>query len=181
MSIGASRWHRFGPVKCRTGVGFLLNSNRHSWLRLSATPSALSPAFGLRRPPVDRYIGHFVVCAYSVGTAVRKGKGRLGFRILALGSKNTDWPYPSAQWVRQTERRVELDSRLTAFLAGMAKPSWLSINASAEDEVAWHEHETQLVSRQFSTKGLNAWRPAVEARETRALRSVNRRLADSQG
>jgi hypothetical protein len=40
-----------------------------------------------------------------------------------LGSKNPRWPYPSAQWVRQCERWVQLDARLPAILRGEAKPA----------------------------------------------------------
>src|SRR5262249_25940367 len=37
-----------------------------------------------------------------------------------LGSRNPRWPYPSAQWVRQCERQVELDGKLPGFLVGKA-------------------------------------------------------------
>jgi tetratricopeptide (TPR) repeat protein len=40
-----------------------------------------------------------------------------------LGSKRPGWPYPSAQWVRQCERLVELDGRLPAILKGTAAPA----------------------------------------------------------
>jgi tetratricopeptide (TPR) repeat protein len=39
-----------------------------------------------------------------------------------LGSRKSDWPYPSAQWVRQCQRLVELDGRLPAVLTGEAQP-----------------------------------------------------------
>jgi serine/threonine-protein kinase len=39
-----------------------------------------------------------------------------------LGSKRPDWPYPSAEWVRQAERMVALQSRLKAVLRGDDKP-----------------------------------------------------------
>src|SRR5262249_33729675 len=35
-----------------------------------------------------------------------------------LGSKTPGWRYPSAEWLRQAERLVELDSRLPALLRG---------------------------------------------------------------
>jgi serine/threonine protein kinase/Tfp pilus assembly protein PilF len=41
----------------------------------------------------------------------------------ALGSRNPHWPLPSAQWVRQCERFVELEGQLTGFLAGATKPT----------------------------------------------------------
>jgi tetratricopeptide (TPR) repeat protein len=40
-----------------------------------------------------------------------------------LGSKNPNWRLPSAQWVRQCERLVELDGKLTGFLDGKATPA----------------------------------------------------------
>jgi serine/threonine-protein kinase len=39
-----------------------------------------------------------------------------------LGSKRPGWPYPSAQWVREAERRVELERRLPGVLRGDEKP-----------------------------------------------------------
>jgi len=39
-----------------------------------------------------------------------------------LGSKNPNWHYPSAIWVRETERIVEVDGKLPAILAGKARP-----------------------------------------------------------
>ena len=40
-----------------------------------------------------------------------------------LGSKNRDWPYPSAEWVRQCERLVDLDRRLPGFLDRTTTPA----------------------------------------------------------
>jgi serine/threonine protein kinase/Flp pilus assembly protein TadD len=40
-----------------------------------------------------------------------------------LGSRNPPWPYPSAQWVRQCERLVELDGKLPGFLERKATPA----------------------------------------------------------
>ena len=39
-----------------------------------------------------------------------------------LGSKNPGWRYPSAQWVRQCERLIELDGQLPGFLEGKTTP-----------------------------------------------------------
>jgi len=39
-----------------------------------------------------------------------------------LGSMNPNWRYPTAQWVREAERLVELDRKLPAILAGKARP-----------------------------------------------------------
>src|SRR5262249_13460688 len=40
-----------------------------------------------------------------------------------LGSKNPEWRYPSADWVRQCERLVELDEKLPGFLEGKTTPA----------------------------------------------------------
>jgi eukaryotic-like serine/threonine-protein kinase len=40
-----------------------------------------------------------------------------------LGSRNPGWRYPSAEWVRQSERLVELDGRLPGILDGKITPS----------------------------------------------------------
>jgi serine/threonine-protein kinase len=39
-----------------------------------------------------------------------------------LGRKQPGWRYPSAEWVRQAERLVELDAQLPGFLSGQTKP-----------------------------------------------------------
>jgi tetratricopeptide (TPR) repeat protein len=39
-----------------------------------------------------------------------------------LGSLDSNWPYPSALWVKRCERLVELNCRLPALLKGEAKP-----------------------------------------------------------
>jgi tetratricopeptide (TPR) repeat protein len=40
-----------------------------------------------------------------------------------LGSKNPQWRYPSAQWVKETERLLELDGKLPSLLNGQNKPA----------------------------------------------------------
>jgi serine/threonine-protein kinase len=40
-----------------------------------------------------------------------------------LGSRRADWRYPSAEWIRDSERMVDLEGRLPAVLAGTAQPS----------------------------------------------------------
>jgi tetratricopeptide (TPR) repeat protein len=40
-----------------------------------------------------------------------------------LGSKNANWPHPTAQWVKQCERLVELDGKLPAILSGLVQPT----------------------------------------------------------
>jgi tetratricopeptide (TPR) repeat protein len=59
----------------------------------------------------------------SLGHALKK-QGRLAEALDAyrrgheLGSRQLGWPWPSAQWVREAERLVQLDDRLYAWRAG---------------------------------------------------------------
>jgi tetratricopeptide (TPR) repeat protein len=41
----------------------------------------------------------------------------------ALGSRNPGWRYPSAEWLREAERLVGLDTKLPQLLKGEAKPA----------------------------------------------------------
>jgi tetratricopeptide (TPR) repeat protein len=64
----------------------------------------------------------------NLGHALRRqGKFRQALEAMRrgheLGSKQPRWRYPSAQWVRQCERLVELDRRLPDFLADKAIPA----------------------------------------------------------
>jgi serine/threonine-protein kinase len=43
-------------------------------------------------------------------------------RCHELGAKTPGWPYPSAVWLRQAERLVELDEKLPALLKGEVRP-----------------------------------------------------------
>ncbi|HTU88532.1 MAG TPA: protein kinase [Gemmataceae bacterium] len=64
----------------------------------------------------------------NLGQALMQ-KGRfaeaLGYRRRGheLGSKDPHWRYPSAQWVRNCERLVELDGKLPAILSGQKQPA----------------------------------------------------------
>jgi tetratricopeptide (TPR) repeat protein len=57
----------------------------------------------------------------------RKGQVREALTALRrgheLGSGNPGWPYPSARWVHDCERFLELDSRLPAILRGEKAPA----------------------------------------------------------
>ncbi|MHB1561800.1 MAG: tetratricopeptide repeat protein, partial [Isosphaeraceae bacterium] len=39
-----------------------------------------------------------------------------------LGSRQPDWPYPTAEWIRQAEQSVQLQDRLPAVIRGVDKP-----------------------------------------------------------
>jgi tetratricopeptide (TPR) repeat protein len=64
----------------------------------------------------------------NLGHALRRqGKFREALKQLRrgheLGSKNPDWPYRSAEWVRECERLVELDEKLPDFIDGKKTPA----------------------------------------------------------
>jgi serine/threonine protein kinase/Flp pilus assembly protein TadD len=63
-------------------------------------------------------LGNVLLRLGQLGEAL--GELRRGHEV---GSRMPGWPYPSAQWVRQCERLVELDGKLPGFLAGKAMPA----------------------------------------------------------
>jgi tetratricopeptide (TPR) repeat protein/serine/threonine protein kinase len=64
--------------------------------------------------------------------ALKRGHG--------LGSKRFGWSHPSARWVAECARRVELDARLAAVLRGAAKPK----DGAEQLEFARHCDEKKL-------------------------------------
>jgi tetratricopeptide (TPR) repeat protein len=64
----------------------------------------------------------------NLGVALH-GKGQFAEALTSLrrghelGSKNPRWPYPSAQWVRDCERLVQIDDKLPAILNGQKQPA----------------------------------------------------------
>jgi serine/threonine protein kinase/tetratricopeptide (TPR) repeat protein len=70
----------------------------------------------------------YALAHYNLGGTLREqGEFRQALEALRrgheLGSKDARWPYPSAQLVRECERLVELDARLSQFLKGEAQPA----------------------------------------------------------
>jgi len=61
------------------------------------------------------------------GALGRKGDFRAALASIrtghALGSRRQGWPYPSAEWVKQYERCVQLDDLLAATQQGQARPA----------------------------------------------------------
>jgi Tfp pilus assembly protein PilF len=63
----------------------------------------------------------------SLGLTVRdQGNFAEALKLLRrgheFGTKQPGWPYPSAQWVRETEQLVALEAKLLAFLKGEFQP-----------------------------------------------------------
>jgi serine/threonine-protein kinase len=70
---------------------------------------------------------HYAEALCNTGRAFRL-QGRFAESLAAyqrgdeLGSKRPDWPYPSAEWVRQAKRLAALETRLPALLKGELQP-----------------------------------------------------------
>jgi tetratricopeptide (TPR) repeat protein len=75
-----------------------------------------------------RFRPNFAEAFCNLGQALEK-KGRFTEALVArrrgheLGSRNPGWRYPSARWVQECERLVDLDGRLPAILGGKTVPA----------------------------------------------------------
>jgi serine/threonine-protein kinase len=80
-----------------------------------------------------------------------------------LGSRGPKWPYASARWIRDAERKIELNAQLPAFLKGEMKPG------SAEDRIECAEvckcKKLYLAASRLSVEALNAKRELAEDRK----------------
>src|SRR5262249_2246194 len=72
-----------------------------------------------------------------------------------LGSKNPQWPYPSARWVRQVEQVATLEGKLPKLLKGEAQPA----NAVCQLALAkcveykkWYAAATRLYAQAFAAQ-----------------------------
>ena len=74
-----------------------------------------------------RFHADYAEAFCNVGQALKQ-KGQFSEALTALrrgdelGSRNPRWPYPSARWVQECERLVDLDGRLPAVLRGEVVP-----------------------------------------------------------
>jgi tetratricopeptide (TPR) repeat protein len=83
-----------------------------------------------------------------------------------LGSRRPGWPYPSAQWVRQCERLVELDGKLPGFLERKARPASAAERIELaglcilkhRDGAAAHFYEEAFAEQPKLAEALNAHR-----------------------
>jgi eukaryotic-like serine/threonine-protein kinase len=71
-----------------------------------------------------------------------------------LGSKDPNWRYPSALWVQQAERLVELDAKLPSILSGKLKPSDAA-EALGLAQVCY-DHKLHGASARFFTEAFQA-------------------------
>jgi serine/threonine protein kinase/tetratricopeptide (TPR) repeat protein len=72
-----------------------------------------------------------------------------------LGSKNPRWPYPSAQWVRNCERLLELDGKLSAIRSGQKQAD------STAERLALAQL-CQMPCKQLYTEALRFYREAFD-------------------
>jgi tetratricopeptide (TPR) repeat protein len=86
-----------------------------------------------------------------------------------LGSRSSGWDYPSADWVRDCRRLVELEDRLPAVLAGTARPT--------EAERLEFAHVCGLKQRVAAAAGLYAEGFASQPRLADDLRAGHRYAA----
>jgi serine/threonine protein kinase/Flp pilus assembly protein TadD len=75
-------------------------------------------------------------------------------RAHELGSRRKDWRFPSAEWVRECRRKVELDGRLAAVLRGEAQPA----DAAERNEYAQicFEKKRYVAAARLFSQGLSA-------------------------
>jgi tetratricopeptide (TPR) repeat protein len=87
----------------------------------------LDEAVAAYRHAIDRKTD-YAEAYCNLGVALRK-QGRFDLAVAALqrghdlGSQRPDWSYPSARWVKESQKLGELAERLPAFLRGEAQPA----------------------------------------------------------
>jgi serine/threonine-protein kinase len=88
--------------------------------RLDEAIQALNQALAVNPNHAEAHcnLGH---CLLRTG---RFAEGRAALqRGHELGLRRPDWPFPSAEWVRNADHLIRLDGRLTAILEGKAQPA----------------------------------------------------------
>jgi serine/threonine-protein kinase len=107
----------------------------------------LEEAITAYRKAIDLQPGH-AEAHCNLGQVLLR-QGRLADSLASLrrghelGQKRASWPYPSARWVRDAQRLVELDRKLPAVLAGEAKP------ADASESVGLAQLCQQVYQRRY--------------------------------
>jgi tetratricopeptide (TPR) repeat protein len=97
--------------------------------RLADAAAALRRAIELKPDYAEAYC--------NLGSVLRR-QGELVLALAAyeqghaLGSRRPHWSYPSARWVKNSKRLVELDGRLPAILCGEVQPT----NAAEQSDYA---------------------------------------------
>jgi serine/threonine protein kinase/Flp pilus assembly protein TadD len=81
-----------------------------------------------------------------------------------LGSKKQRWPYPSAQWVKECERFIELEAKLPAILSGKERPT------NAEE---WAEYAAFFQTKRMYVAATQFYREAITAQSVLVSSSVS--------
>jgi tetratricopeptide (TPR) repeat protein len=97
------------------GLGRVLRAQE----KLDAAEAAYRQAIALRPDYAAAYCNLGLVLRDQARFAEALAPLRRGHE---LGSRRPEWRYPSAQWLRQTERYAALDAQLLLVLAGQAEP-----------------------------------------------------------
>ncbi len=152
LDEAAAAWRRASQLKPDDGDAYYNLGT--SLINMGRDDEALAP---LRRA-IDLMPDH-AESHCNLGYALRK-LGEFTQALIAfergneLGSRRKDWRYPSAQWVKECRRRIELDGRLAAVLRGDAQPA----DAAERDEYAdlCYEKKHYVAAARFFTQGLTA-------------------------
>jgi eukaryotic-like serine/threonine-protein kinase len=148
----AAAWWRASELKPDDGDNYYnLGTSLINMGRLDEALAPLRRAIGLMPDHAESHC--------NLGHALQK-QGAFTQALIAfergheLGSRRKDWPHPSAQWVRECRRRIELDGRLAAVLRGEAQP------ADAEERDAYahlcYEKKCYVAAARFFSQVLIA-------------------------
>jgi tetratricopeptide (TPR) repeat protein len=130
--VGAIREYRaalaidpkLAPAHTNLGTALAAQGDRVGAIREYQAALAIDP----NHPEAHCNLGH---------TRMRQGRFTDALAALKtgheLGSRRAGWPYPSAAWVREAERLVRLDARLSTVLSGDAQPA----DAAERLQLAW--------------------------------------------
>jgi superkiller protein 3 len=88
--------------------------------KLAGAEAAFRKAIALQRDYAEAHcnLGHVLRRQGRFADALAALK-----RGNALGRRRPDWPFPSARWVREAKRLMDLDAQLPKFLSGEAQPA----------------------------------------------------------
>jgi serine/threonine protein kinase/Flp pilus assembly protein TadD len=88
-------------------------------------------------------------------------------RADALGAQQPEWRYPSADWVKQYRREVELEAKLSKFLSGQDRPADAAERAelaSIAGRKGLHAASARLLAEAFAERPALAEDPATSRR-----------------
>ena len=149
LDEAAAAWRRASQLKPDDGDAYYnLGTSLMNMGRVDEALAPLRRAIGLMPDHAESHC--------NLGLALRR-QGEFTQALIALerghelGSRRKDWPYPSAQWVRECRRKIELDGRLAAVLRGEAQPA----DAAERDEYAHlcYEKKRYVAAARFFSQG----------------------------